>query len=304
MKTTIFTDTEAYIHHWERLNFDYSFESNNPKTYTRLHETADLLITYSENPVSQGHFFDDHFSSTYYILRFLIAGEEIYFHQGNKVIIKANDCLISQPARLGNYSRKQASTGINIIIPKTVLSAKIHFFSKQAQKISCSSGINKIAFDYTVSFEQELQRLNELESQLVMKNYLDFLTSWLNQFDAKENDDFSRIIQLIDQNLTNSNFDLKQLSQEFGRSTRTIQTILKQHDLTFSRYLADKRLLEASKELLTSRLKIIEIANKWGFYDGAHFNKAFREAYHCTPSQYQRKYRSLDQEKTACWLSQ
>ncbi|MDF2512589.1 MAG: xynB8 [Herbinix sp.] len=63
--------------------------------------------------------------------------------------------------------------------------------------------------------------------------------------------------------------------------------IKKQLGMSFVDYLNNERLHHAMEELLYSDHSITRIALDNGFANTAAFNKAFKEAYHTTPSQYQ-----------------
>ena len=58
--------------------------------------------------------------------------------------------------------------------------------------------------------------------------------------------------------------------------------------MTPGNYIATIRINHARKLLTTTGMKVHEIAEKCGFYDQSHFNRAFRTAYGVPPSAYRR----------------
>lgn len=61
------------------------------------------------------------------------------------------------------------------------------------------------------------------------------------------------------------------------------------HNATFSSYLINVRMKNASKLLIDTNDNIITIANKVGYHNISSFNKCFRKVYGCSPSAYRNR---------------
>ena len=59
----------------------------------------------------------------------------------------------------------------------------------------------------------------------------------------------------------------------------------------FSTYLQEVRLEKSSAMLRDGRMSIQEIADRTGFFDAAHFSRAFKERYGVTPFEYRKTRR-------------
>lgn len=98
---------------------------------------------------------------------------------------------------------------------------------------------------------------------------------------------------LINNNLSNTNFNVESISEELGMSRvqlyRKVKNMLgcSVHD-----YLNDTRLSKAKKLLRDNGLTISEIAYECGFSSPAYFSTAFKARFNITPSEYKNSLRS------------
>ncbi|MBE6627336.1 MAG: helix-turn-helix transcriptional regulator [Ruminococcaceae bacterium] len=69
------------------------------------------------------------------------------------------------------------------------------------------------------------------------------------------------------------------------------RVIKKSTGMTFHKYVVDEKLYYASTLLINTSKSITDIAYDLSFNTSSHFSNLFTEKYHCTPSQYRKKYR-------------
>ena len=82
---------------------------------------------------------------------------------------------------------------------------------------------------------------------------------------------------------------LEQMADAVFLSKPYLSTLFKKETgKKFSSYLQEMRLEKSSVMLKNSRLTIGEIAEQAGFFDTAHFSKAFKEHYGCSPLEYRK----------------
>lgn len=99
-------------------------------------------------------------------------------------------------------------------------------------------------------------------------------------------DTFSKSINYILEHY-NEKISLKLVSKNVGISSNTLsKTIKKYSEITFSQLITNIRLEHAKVMLLESEKTITDIAYDSGFGSLRSFNRAFSEAFHCTPNQY------------------
>lgn len=98
---------------------------------------------------------------------------------------------------------------------------------------------------------------------------------------------------LINNNLSNTDFNVEYISEELGMSRvqlyRKVKNMLgcSVHD-----YLNDARLTKAKNLLLDNGLTISEIAYESGFSSPAYFSTAFKAKFNVTPSEYSRQFKT------------
>lgn len=93
----------------------------------------------------------------------------------------------------------------------------------------------------------------------------------------------------IHERLADSDLTLKSLAQQLGFSPNYLSVLIKKDlGMPFQDYLVQERLKKAKLLLLTSNLKIYEIAEQVGFEDMNYFSQRFKQLVGVTPSQYKK----------------
>jgi len=94
--------------------------------------------------------------------------------------------------------------------------------------------------------------------------------------------------QLIEQQLDDALLSPPTLAQQLGISLRQLYRLFDE-DGGVSRYIQQRRLLRSAEDLRSPHLRhesITQIAYRCGFTDSAHFSRAFKKRFSCTPSEY------------------
>jgi AraC-like DNA-binding protein len=101
----------------------------------------------------------------------------------------------------------------------------------------------------------------------------------------------ARIKQAIERRLRDPSLGLDQVAAELGMSVGHLHRLFKGEPVTAAQYLWNRRLEACSRELVDprcARASVAEIAFSWGFNDAAHFSRAFRERFECSPREWRR----------------
>src|SRR5690606_35183051 len=100
----------------------------------------------------------------------------------------------------------------------------------------------------------------------------------------------SKAISLVEENITNADFNVSTFIDEMNTSRTVIYTKLKaltgQNLSTFIRTI---RLKKAAILLSQTNMNISQIAYEVGFNDLKYFRESFKEYFQLTPSEYKRK---------------
>ena len=100
----------------------------------------------------------------------------------------------------------------------------------------------------------------------------------------------NNVLEIINQNISNENFGLKELADKIGISHSGLHRKIKNiSGLTISRFIQEVRLKKAAEILLNEKITISEIAYGTGFTSPAYFIKCFRKYYGITPGEYRKK---------------
>ena len=142
--------------------------------------------------------------------------------------------------------------------------------------------------------------LHVLTTDFLLNKENDHYTEETHKFDARKHE-IAEFIQM--------NFDkpisLEDLSKQMFLSYAYLSKYIKRHfGMGFAEYLNQVRLNYAVSQLLHSDLSIVRIAMESGFASSAALNKAFKQAYNMTPTEYRRQLVSQNGEPSAGQISQ
>lgn len=102
-------------------------------------------------------------------------------------------------------------------------------------------------------------------------------------------DDFSRIKKAL--NMVWSTNSRPPSLQEAAKScalsqSRFSEIFRKNIGVSFGKFAGQVRMANAAKDLMSGKFALEEIAEKWGFFDAAHFCHSFRKIYKQSPKQF------------------
>lgn len=107
--------------------------------------------------------------------------------------------------------------------------------------------------------------------------------------DLVQQSESSSLALLIQERLTEQNLSLKTLAQDLGFSPSHLSVVLKKElGMPFQDYLIQERMKKAKLLLLTTDLKIYEIAERVGFDDMNYFSQRFKQIVGVSPRQFKK----------------
>ena len=122
------------------------------------------------------------------------------------------------------------------------------------------------------------------------KEIMKFIDIFLDKYSAKHHDivkdkKIKQIKEYLDNNFQDE-FSLDEIAKKFALNPSYLSRKFKeQYGLSPLRYITNKR-VHLSKEMLKNGEDISQISLKLGFFDQAHFYKAFKSIFHITPQKY------------------
>lgn len=97
------------------------------------------------------------------------------------------------------------------------------------------------------------------------------------------------LLNFVNQNISNPGLSPQEAAVHLGISPRYVHKLFAGSALTFSCYVTARRLDHIRRELASPscrRQPISALAYRWGFEDLSTFNRAFKQRFGCTPTQY------------------
>ncbi len=202
-------------------------------------------------------------------------GEMVFFHDGEEIILSPNKIIVfnvNQPHKLKRY--------------KNVL--EYHILHINENEVLLPKIIqNTSTYEDFISFSQ--RALKNKKSNFV-ENFLK--TYKIDRKEVEVNKNLEMIKNFIDVNI-DKNIPLKDMAKKANLNQSYLSRSFKnRYGLSPHNYVLNER-VNRSKNLLEEGLDISQIALDLGFYDQAHFYKAFKNSFLITPNEYKniKKYR-------------
>lgn len=260
-----------------------------------MYDTAKLTILIIDDDPSMLWFVTEMFVGKYNVLSYSSAEEAL---EGLKV--KQPDLIISDVMMPGldgvSLAKKLKSDKLLSHIPLILLSA-LNNMDEQVKGIEAGAEAY-VTKPFNVDYlEKMVTRLIQRKEDL--KEYFHSVQSSFEleegRFLIKEDRSFfDKMMQVIGENIHQTDFSVDCLSHALGCSTRQLYRRLKDiTDKTPMDLIKDYRLTIAEHLLLTSNLAIEDIIDKAGFVNRGTFYKAFSLKYEMSPRKY-REYKKKD----------
>ncbi|NQU53530.1 MAG: helix-turn-helix domain-containing protein [Bacteroidetes bacterium] len=108
----------------------------------------------------------------------------------------------------------------------------------------------------------------------------------MNSSNSSENDFLTNLTELIEKNLTNSQFGVSWLARELGMSRSNLhRKVILNAKITVSQFINQVRLKSAMEMLRHTSFKVNEVAHQTGFSNTSYFIKCFHQYYGYTPGE-------------------
>lgn len=110
------------------------------------------------------------------------------------------------------------------------------------------------------------------------------------QFESSDEQFMKRVMEIVNQNISNSEFNITQMVEEVGMSRTQLHRKLKElTGFSAARFMQNIRMQQAMKLLKEKRVNVSQIAYSVGFASQTHFSTTFKQYYGVSPTEYIRQ---------------
>jgi len=164
-----------------------------------------------------------------------------------------------------------------------------------ASRISGARGLGTTLFHLATSLYQQAEVLTLEEGAAAIEGYLKILSACVASTSTARGDSRNgkeptpRILQYINQHLTESTLSPAQIAAAVGISVRHLHRLFSRRGTSVADWIRVQRLEHCTKDLRDPRSRersITEIAYFWGFNDSAHFSHSFKKHFGICPRSY------------------
>lgn len=165
------------------------------------------------------------------------------------------------------------------------------------QKVPHENPVRNILYRQTLDFHEIADKLNYSQILRIVKSIIETLHCCFDKHDleyrANYYDVYAKSVNYIRDNIDNIDLSLGNLSHFTNIGVRSIQRAFAASGTTFGVFVRQERLREASRLLTLSEarhLSLTDLAHRFSFYDLAHFSRAFKSKFGCSPKEFRLRF--------------
>jgi len=233
-----------------------------------------------------------------YFAVLLLSGAGLLEQHGREAFLQPGDISLydaTRPHRVHCFG--ELSKMIYLSIPRAVLRDRVAGIDRcTALLIPGTKGIGFVAANFLHSSATHADQLQDHEFSTLSDHALDLLTLAITSvrpgdinLSRSRLGSLNSIKTVVEQNLRNAELDAGLISRYAGLSTRYINDLFAEEATSLMRYVWTRRLENCGKDLLNPVFvdhRISDIAFRWGFNDAAHFSRAFKQQFGCSPREF------------------
>jgi len=210
----------------------------------------------------------------------------------------------------GSYevANPERSEHLIVMLPKAQLTERgLRLDQLMARHVGGDQGISRVALDTMRSTFQELPGMSEdtargagdMIVELVRLSLLDLAGRGTSTTQHEAFKD--RIRAYVGQHLRDPGLSIERIAQALNCSKRHLHNAFRDEDDTLAHHILRRRLQACMRDLKhasAAHRTITDIAFSWGFNNGAHFSRVFREHTGLSPSDYRAAARRQQSDAT------
>lgn len=239
----------------------------------------------------------------YYKLSFVRSGHGLLVQGPNETVLKPGDIVLYDAARPYAIALEDGISTFVVVVPHGEISVPRDAVAElTAVSIATNSGVGAVAGAYLNGLARDLEVLDKPIGGRLARQTVDMVITLLaEQLDTHPEALGSnaalmrRLRNYIDTHLTDSSIGPREIAAANYISSRWLHTLFEREGTTVGRWMRQRRLAESRRMLRDpayAHLTIAEIAGWWGFSDGSHFSRSFKEEYGELPRDFRLRSRN------------
>jgi AraC family transcriptional regulator, positive regulator of tynA and feaB len=227
----------------------------------------------------------------------LLSGEYSLEQNGRETFLRPGDMALYDATRPHRVRCPQPFSKLIVSIPRTLLRGRIAGVDHcTALRIPGCAGIGVIASSFVRSASSQTATLSAREFSALSEPCLDLLALAITSVHPKgtqgprtRSASRVKVKDFVERRLTDPALDTTTIASAVGLSSRYINGLFEAEGTSLMRYVLTRRLECCRRAMLAptqESRKLADIALYWGFRDVAHFSRAFKLRFGCSPRAY------------------
>jgi AraC-like DNA-binding protein len=240
-------------------------------------------------------------SDDYFLVSIQARGRGVVRQDGRDAVLSVGDFALYDSTRPYQLLFDDAFEQIVLKLPGERLRSELRETQTlTATTVSGREGAGHLLLGMIRTLREDIDALQPASALAVGNGVLSILVAGLQTLPAARSPALSnltafhlaRIKRRVDARLDDPALSVGTLARELGMSVSQIHRVFKSEPLTPSQYIWERRLEACSRDLLDPRIAgrtVGDVAYGRGFSDAAHFSRAFRERFGCTPREWRQQ---------------
>ena len=240
-------------------------------------------------------------SDDYFLVSIQARGRGVVRQDGRDAVLEVGDFALYDSTRPYQLLFEDAFEQIVLKLPgERLRSALRDSEALTATTVSGREGAGHLLLGMLRTLREDIDTLQPASALAVADGVQSILVAGLQTLPALRAPSLSnltayhlaRVKRRIDEQLGEPLLCVGSLALELGLSESQIHRLFKNEPVTVSRYIWERRLDACSRDLLDPRLAgrpLADLAYARGFNDAAHFSRAFRDRFGCSPREWRQQ---------------
>ncbi|MEN0066916.1 MAG: helix-turn-helix domain-containing protein [Myxococcota bacterium] len=227
---------------------------------------------------------------------FVVTGRERIEQPGGSVVLEAGQFTLWDTTRPTAFEVPVRLRKLTLMLPPELLLPTLRFRDRHlGQRFDAKAGCGALLLAQLRTLAALRQGLEPASQHAALKSATELLAAAISTQSGEPTTTAQRVVARAErhilEHLGDPALSADLLARTLGLSRRGLDRAFAEHGRTVGRFVWGARLERCRRDLLLDRrASISEIAFRWGFSDAAHFSRAFRSSYGCSPSQYRRRH--------------